>query len=409
MLIIGGTGRAGSQTARALGTFDDLCVDITIAGRNVSRGEKIVKGLSKSTSATMHAGNLNNRFAAVDVNHAGDLEALVAEHDVVVHTAGPFQGRNTPCEVLRASIKAGCDYVDICDDVSHAEMAVSLATKAKQAGTRALICTGVYPGLSNLAAKSAAAELGSSESPNKVNIWYYTAGSGGIGPTVLASTFLILSEKVQVYDSSGAVRWKMAGSEREEVNFGANIGPRTTYLLNLPEIPSLHANILEQHGGGECTAKFATGPAMWNALLQFTAKYGPKHLMRDTAIMTGFAKFSMGVVRLVDLFVGSRTAFMVKVNDRICVKYEHQCLRESVGETTAAFVAELIRDRGRNGKDSEGENGEGKEEIDSSGNNFNSRRIEAGVYYPEQLCGDVRERICKDATKTADLYDINIS
>lgn len=60
------------------------------------------------------------KFVAVDTNDDKGLKRLVAKHDLVVHTVGPFRGRTTPCEVLKTEIESGCEYVAICDDVAHA-------------------------------------------------------------------------------------------------------------------------------------------------------------------------------------------------------------------------------------------------------------------------------------------------
>ena len=41
--------------------------------------------------------------------------------DLVVHCAGPFQGKDT-CAVLEAAIAAGTPYVDVCDDAEYSKV-----------------------------------------------------------------------------------------------------------------------------------------------------------------------------------------------------------------------------------------------------------------------------------------------
>lgn len=371
VLIVGGTGRTGSATAQALANIMPVGIHITIAGRNIKRGHDVVRKIGEHIAS----------FASLDVNDKNLLDSHVASHDLIVHTAGPFQRRPKSNEVLRSAFLHAKDYIDICDDVTHAEEAKSLHHLARTSKSRALICTGVYPGLSNLAAIAAADQLVGK--PRRVQLYYYTAGSGGIGATVLASTFLILSSPALVYDACGVQVPVPPASSPEVINFGGRVGHRTTYLLNLPEVPSLQQTLTG--GTGAACAKFSTGPPFWNALLRAAARWGPKQLMANQKAMNGFASFSLPVVRFVDYFSGARTAFIAVVEDShgscITARYEHKCLRFSVGETTAAFVAEMLRDRMRD-----------------------VREIQPGVWFPEEIPRSSRERICREGTHSADRY-----
>lgn len=371
VLIVGGTGRTGSSTALALANIMSNEVHITIAGRNLKRGRDVVKKIGENIAS----------LASLNVNDNYLLDEHVASHDIIVHTAGPFQRRLKPNEVLRSALRHSKDYIDICDDVTHAEEAKLLNHLAVDANSRALICTGVYPGLSNLASIAAADKL--IGKPHRVRLYYYTAGSGGIGATVLASTFLILSLPALVYDACGLQVAVPAASSPEVVDFGGRVGHRTTYLLNLPEVPSLQKTLTG--GTGAASAKFSTGPPFWNVLLRAAARWGPKQLMANQKAMKEFASFSLPVVRFVDYFSGARTAFIAVVEDThggcVTARYEHECLSTSVGETTAAFVAEMLRDRTRS-----------------------EREIGAGIWYPEEIPKRSRERICREGTRTADVY-----
>lgn len=384
VLIVGGTGRVGAATALALAENPCDALSLTLAGRRVVRGERLAAQVRARGAS--HISDV--RFERLDLQDEERLLELVEVHDLVLHVAGPFQKRPRPNEVLRATIAArGPDYIDVCDDVAHMHDARALRTEAEAAGVRALVCTGIYPGVSNLAAADAVARLHAPAA--SVRLFYYTAGSGGIGVSVLASTFLILAEQAVTYNAGKQVL-RPSAAEPEVVDFGGRVGRRTVYLLNLPEVPSLHDTLMAT-GGGEAWAKFSTGPPFWNWLLQFMARFAPKQWMADKRAMQRFALISLPAVRFVDFFSGARTCFLVKVAAKpvegkappraVSVVYEHKSLKKSVGEATAAFVAELVHDRGRH-----------------------VREIPAGVHYPEELPDGVRARICTDAVRRADRY-----
>lgn len=376
VLIIGATGRAGAYTARALAEMDCAAVCLTVAGRDSTRGDAVVRSVRALCS------DADVRFERIDLVDSDALVQLVRQHDVVLHTAGPFQCRSSPCEVLQACLNARVDYIDVCDDVSHARRAKTLDAAAKNAGMRAIVCAGVYPGLSNIAASSAVAQL--SDLPTTLELFYYTAGSGGIGATVLASTFLILGEQTISYERNRGLVPRPPASDPQLFDFGGKVGRRTVFLLNLPEVPSLYDTLLAPNGGGDARAKFCTGPPFWNALLQAFARYAPRKWLASRDAMQWFAALSLPIVRFVDMFSGARTAFVVRVKggDKVVtVTYEHESLAKSVGEATAAFVLEVVRDRSRS-----------------------SPQIQSGVFYPEELPPAVRTRICRDAVRTADRF-----
>lgn len=386
VLILGGTGRAGAKTARALSRMAPCPVSITIAGRNKSKGQAVVQ----DSVACQHGNVVSAQFQRVDIDDFERLLHMVKTHDIIVHTAGPFQNRKHPNLVLKATIQAGKYYIDICDDVCHASHAKSLMEKAARENVRAIICAGIYPGVSNLATAEAVSRL-PGKSAESIQLFYYTAGSGGTGATVLASTFLILSENAMCYDRANKLVLRPAACEQQLVDFGGKIGPRTTFLLNLPEVVSLHETLLQPKGGGKISAKLGIGPPIWNTLLQVMARIIPRRIIGNFAAMRRLAFISLPFVRLVDCISGARTAFLVKVKSKqnqptgkpscVTVSYEHENLAQSVGEATAAFASEMLRDF-------------------VSG----TKGLRPGVYYPEELDADVRQRIFDDAVRTADRF-----
>lgn len=148
-----------------------------------------------------------------DVTDPSSVLAAIKGADLVIHTAGPFQRRGT-CDVLEACIAAGVPYLDVCDDTAYSKRAKQLHAKAQAAGVPAITTGGIYPGVSNVMAAHmisiargeynedfsyADAPAPSAPKPQRVLYSYYTAGSGGAGPTILNTTFLLAGEDVVAY------------------------------------------------------------------------------------------------------------------------------------------------------------------------------------------------------------------
>lgn len=384
LLILGGTGRVGGKAAEFLASQSVMPLEITLAGRNVAQGQRLCDAL-----ATRYEEREDISFAVtkVDVTDADELAAAIENCDTVLHTAGPFQRRDKPGEVASAAISIGRNYVDVCDDTEHARHCKSMDALAKEKRVSCWICTGIYPGVSNLMAAQCVA-ANPKHRPNSIRFSYYTAGTGGIGSTVLASTFLLLSEDVKTYRGAGGQAViRPPASDLETVDFGGRVGKKDVFLLNLPEVESIHDTLC----AGEVLAKFATGPPIWNWLLRATAQLVPRDVLRNTRLMRSFSAFSLPVVRAVDVLSGARTAIRVDVDfdaddngescPSSCAIYEHNSLQDCVGAATAAFALKMI------------------EGVDAS----------PGVWYPEEVAqssSSLAESVLSISAMTADSFAV---
>ena len=61
--------------------------------------------------------------------------------------------------------------------------------------------------------------------PAKLEYYYFTAGSGGAGPTILSTSFLLCGEPVEVYKDNEKLTVQ-PGTYRKVVDFGSGIGSR---------------------------------------------------------------------------------------------------------------------------------------------------------------------------------------
>ena len=157
--------------------------------------------------------------------------------------------------MLEASIAAGVPYLDVCDDTEYSQRAKKLHSKAQAAGVPAITTGGIYPGVSNVMAahmiSMARKEYNENfeyvdtvppteetSQPTRVLYSYYTAGSGGAGPTILNTTFLLAGEDVVAYKDGQAMTLPPV-SNRRVVDFGPETGRKGVWLYSLPEVVRL--------------------------------------------------------------------------------------------------------------------------------------------------------------------------
>eukprot|EP00186_Timspurckia_oligopyrenoides_P000858 CAMPEP_0182445920 /NCGR_PEP_ID=MMETSP1172-20130603/3869_1 /TAXON_ID=708627 /ORGANISM="Timspurckia oligopyrenoides, Strain CCMP3278" /LENGTH=464 /DNA_ID=CAMNT_0024641757 /DNA_START=162 /DNA_END=1557 /DNA_ORIENTATION=+ len=411
VVVIGGTGRVGYSTAIHLESLYNKKrnsterinkqLEIILVGRNQDIGQK-------------HAMHLHNgSFQCVDYTNRNEFMKVLTGIDLVIHTAGPFQNRDVPCEVLLASIEAGCKgYIDVCDDVKHMKAAKDCHELAKNQGIECVICTGIYPGVSNLMAvdviesvKQMNLELDTNFCQGQLEFSYFTAGTGGAGATILESTMLLLGEPALVYESD-KVEYKQAASQLKTVEFNGvdeqsgEPFEQDVYVLNLPEVYSLYEYYKKENVLSNVIARFATAPEYWNWLIRLTPKIIPRKILQNQKIAKQMSKVSLPFVRYIDSLCGSRTCIRVdykvvqKSNpDNVIVHvtriYQHQDLQSCVGIATAAFAYEMLK-------------------IEDSG----SDSIGAGVWLPEEAFGrksNRRNALLENAIIDADQWKLIVS
>jgi saccharopine dehydrogenase-like NADP-dependent oxidoreductase len=314
IIIIGGTGRVGASTAAALAKALPNC-SITLASRTKFSFDDAIS-LRPELGAVSHI--------PVDVNDSRSLMKALMKGgiDIVIHTAGPFQ-RRAECSVLEAAIAAGIPYLDVCDDTEYSKAAKSLHSKAIAAGVPAITCAGIYPGVSNvmaahmisLARKEYTQDFEYVETPptdapqpRRILYSYFTAGSGGAGPTILKTTFLLAGEEVVAYRDGKAIRLPPV-SNRRVVDFGPGVGRRSVWLYSLPEVASGHSVL----GVPSISARFGTEPDFWNWAMWLLARVVPGNILANPKAIDVLAKITDPLVRAVDLVVGEKVAMLVEV------------------------------------------------------------------------------------------------
>jgi len=135
VLVTGGSGHMGRRAVRAL--LDDGH-DVTVADRRPA-----------------HDGRA--RFVEVDATDDASLLAAMRERDVTVNFVGPYYRFGT--RVAEAAIRAGCPYVDVCDDADVTEALLALDERARDAGVALVVGAGMSPGVLNAVTQAAAADF----------------------------------------------------------------------------------------------------------------------------------------------------------------------------------------------------------------------------------------------------------
>ncbi|KAE9463281.1 hypothetical protein C3L33_04820, partial [Rhododendron williamsianum] len=308
--------------------------------------------------------------------------ASSADVDLVVHSAGPFQ-QAEKCTVLEVAIQTKTAYMDVCDDTSYAFRAKSYMSKALAANIPAITTGGIYPGVSNGASTLGlvryssnmsgllpsalefdsqmifmtvmAAELvraARSESKGEperlsyshvelllrnlrvlvlcIRFSYYTAGTGGAGPTILATSFLLLGEEVVAYSKGEKIKVKPYSGMRS-IDFGKGIGKKDVYLLNLPEVRSAH----EILGVPTVSARFGTAPFYWNWGMVAMTNLLPVEFLRDRSKVQKLVELFDPVVRAVDEIAGERVSMRP---EGIAIEAREALLKRAAEGTITVFL-----------------------------------------------------------------------
>lgn len=227
LVVLGGCGAVGSTAVRTLaGT--DYFDEYVVADKDIEAARELCKELGES------------KVKAVELN-ADDPDSLaeaIAGASVILNCVGPFYKYGPP--ILEAAIKAGIDYVDICDDMDATEIMLEKDDEAKEAGISALVGMGSSPGMANVLVKFTAETL--LDSVDAVDIYHAHGGEEVEGPAVIKHRFHSMEidipmfldgeyQTVRLFDESGKAL-------EEETDF-RDVGTYPVYAYPHPETITL--------------------------------------------------------------------------------------------------------------------------------------------------------------------------
>ena len=411
VLVVGGSGRVGGSTVRYLKTLTDRQiqtqststqspVSITVGGRRVESYET-----AKRNNVIPSMGV---DFCQVDVDGEELLlkqsiqqwkQSCTSSNDatatsdqcLVVHTAGPFQGRRSP-SLLSACLDLSIPYVDVCDEWDLAEISKEeLHQKAVDANVAAIVSCGIWPGVSALMAAEGVSQLLADDDDTEIesiDYSFFTAGTGNAGPTIVSATFLLLATPAITF-LNGLRKDKEPWTEMKEVDFGNGVGNRRIWLLDNPDVPTtaLYVKESKQSQPPNVSSRFGTAPLVWNYLFG-AMKALPRSLLYNRDAMQNFSLFSEPIIRLVDFLVGATNAMRVDVTGRngkkVTMRMAHSDLEQCVGLATAAFALEVANSMKQEG----------------------GGTISSGVWFPIELGKEARENILRVSKEDAFIYEL---
>lgn len=294
ILIIGGVGRVGRSVAQDL--LDFGLGHITLTGRNNFRNNFYdLTDLFPGSGAGSEAASIKSSVGLLRLDLA-DLAALhqaIAAHDLIIHCAGTFHHRDG--RVLEACIAARKNYIDVSDHRCLYEKIKPLTSAAEKAGITAICHAGVFPGISNSMVRLGVEQL---DRPEKIELYYGVAGSGGAGQTVMTTTFLGLTEPFTVWQGGQWVK-KRPYSEPQTIDFAAPIGRATVYWFDVAET----FTFAESFPVATVITKFGSVPDIYNQLTRAVALL-PQGFLKDRRVINGLSKISYGMTLVSDRLTG---------------------------------------------------------------------------------------------------------
>jgi saccharopine dehydrogenase (NAD+, L-lysine-forming) len=184
IIVLGGCGVVGSVAVRTLASLPDFS-EIVIGDINIGLADDIINDIGSDKISAIH----------VDAKHPESIKNTIKGSDVVLNCVGPFY-TFAPI-ILRAAIESGKNYVDVCDDIDATIAILKLNNAAKKANIAALIGMGSSPGVTNILAKYAAADL--LDEVEAVDLYHAHGGEPIEGPAVIAHRFHAMMIDIPVF------------------------------------------------------------------------------------------------------------------------------------------------------------------------------------------------------------------
>lgn len=173
--MIGGTGHFGGRICRRIA--GERNTELVVTSRSATKAKSAVDELQRHRpDAVMSAAVLDHLSPQLN----SDLKALRA--DVVIHTAGPFQGQGY--QVARACIESRSHYVDLADGRKFVQGFDALHEEAQRNDVLLVSGASTLPGLSSVVIDSLRAKF---ESIEEVQISIAPAHQTPRGPSTIAA------------------------------------------------------------------------------------------------------------------------------------------------------------------------------------------------------------------------------
>ncbi|NJM96082.1 MAG: saccharopine dehydrogenase [Phormidesmis sp. RL_2_1] len=346
VLVIGGGGRIGRQVAADILTY--TAAEVVITGR---RAATVVAELpdDKLTNDKLADDKLaddkladerlsRQRYQVLALEEMAAVERAIAQHDLIVHCAGPFRSRNH--HVLASCIAQGKPYLDVADSPDYVNQALTYRQAAQAAGVTAVISTGIFPGISGSMVRQGIEQLDTAES---VHLSYLVAGSGGAGVTVMRTTFIELQTP---FMSKIQGKWRAIApySQREVLTF-PRYGKGGVYWFNTVEALTVADTFPQLQ---TIVTKFGSVPDYYNRLTGLMAKM-PKAILKNPTVIEKLSQISYRMTQITDPQTGVGIAMRILIEGhkggepaRYLATFDHEDTAFCAGCGTGALAQLLL-------------------------------------------------------------------
>jgi saccharopine dehydrogenase-like NADP-dependent oxidoreductase len=269
-LVLGGAGDMGSAAVRDL-VFSGV-ERVIVGDFNKVATEKLIERVK--------GGDTEVEGTYVNVNDKKNLMDAIVQSDLVINTVGPFyKYENT---VVDATMEAGKDYVDICDDHDATLRVLEREKEIAKGKSRILIGMGWTPGITNVLARAGYDSL---EATTDINIGWSGSAADASGIAVISHVFHAVTGEVPMY-LDGKLEYVPARQFKREIDFPEPISRLETYFVGHPE-PITIPRYLK--GVNNVTLRGALTPDWQNHLVSQFADIG---LTEDKVVKVGNVEVS---------------------------------------------------------------------------------------------------------------------
>lgn len=218
VLILGGYGNFGARIAKALA--QDVGIEILIGGRNLARAHDFAQSLGGCARAVC--------IDAETSDFPGMLRDLAPQ--LVIHTAGPFQGQDYQVPLWVAA--AGAHYIDLADGRRFVcDFAARVDAPFRAAGRTAISGASTVPALSAAVVDHLAAGW---QSLKSIDTCIAPAQSAPRGKATLAGVLAYCGEPIRILENG---QWVLrpGWSSPTPVSF-VRMKPRRGALCDIPDL-----------------------------------------------------------------------------------------------------------------------------------------------------------------------------
>jgi lysine 6-dehydrogenase len=279
----------------------------------------------------------NANFQKLDITDFNKLVEILKEHKLVINNIGPYFmfGDWIP----RATIQAGINYVDICDDHDATLKFLNMNKYVTRQNLTFLINSGASAGLTNIMAKLAADQL---DEIHSIRVLWFEDTGETIGFGQLAHWAHIAMGKVPQYIDG---KWTniRALSDREIVKFPDPLGAVPLFYVGHPE-PVTLPRFIETN---EAICKGGILPESDILLTKIIDKLIP---IKEVGIMKLIIKFFLRIFPLITGKVEERKIISAFRSDVIGLKNNKKNLLSysvlgpvaKLTSTPASIIAQMI-------------------------------------------------------------------